>query len=134
MISTSGNCIDTSNVASISITDTCIHTINDTNFVTVTDTLLINITGIGNPAVANTLKAYPNPTAGMLYINTGNFAAMNGYSIGINNSSGQQVFEGPINQALMQIPLADFGSAGLYYLRVKDSAGSVITTRKIVMQ
>jgi hypothetical protein len=44
------------------------------------------------------------------------------------------VFEGPINQALMQIPLADFGSAGLYYLRVNDSAGAAITIRKIVLQ
>jgi hypothetical protein len=120
-------------VASISITDTCINSVNDTSFVTVTDTLLINITGIGNPAQANTLKAYPNPTAGMLYINTGNFAAMNGYSIRINSASGQLVFEGPINQALMQIPLADFGSSGLYYLRVNDPAGAVITTRKIVL-
>jgi hypothetical protein len=134
VISTSGNCVDTSAVALLSLSDTCVQTMYDTNLVTVTDTLVILVTGIGNPAQANSLKAYPNPTAGMLYINTGNFAAMNGYSVRINNSSGQLIFEGPINQAMMQIPLADFGSTGLYYLRVNNPAGVVITTRKIVLQ
>lgn len=42
VISTSGECIDTSEVAVISILDTCITTIFDTAFVSVSDTLIIN--------------------------------------------------------------------------------------------
>ena len=44
VITTSGNCIDTSNIAIINIADTCIATITDTTFITVTDTLIINTT------------------------------------------------------------------------------------------
>jgi hypothetical protein len=59
---------------------------------------------------------------------------MSGYSIRINSSAGQLVYEGPVNQALLQIPLADFASAGLFYLRVYNPSGGLVTTRKIVLQ
>jgi len=101
----------------------------------VTDTLLINTTiTAGNPGICNTLKAYPNPTVGMLYINTGNFSTMSGYNIRISSSSGQLIYESAINQALLEVPLENFGANGLYYLRLYNGSGELVTTRKIVLQ
>jgi hypothetical protein len=133
VISTSGNCVDTSALATISLSDTCINVVNDTNLVTVTDTLIISITA--NPGlVQNTLKAYPNPTAGMLFINTGNFAAMPGYSIRIASVTGQEVYNAVVNQPLLQVPLESLSPEGLFYLRLYDASGTLVTTRKIVLQ
>lgn len=131
VISTSGNCVDTSAIAAIALNDTCINVVNDTNLVTVTDTLLINITAASG-LVQNTLKAYPNPTEGMLFINTGNYAAMPGYSIRISSVTGQEVYNAVVNQALLQVPLASLSPEGLFYLRLYDASGGLVTTRKIV--
>ncbi len=134
VIGRNAGCRDTSATAVLQVSDTCINTItvNDTNLVTVTDTLVINVSSSVNILI-NKLKAYPNPTTGMLYINTGNYTAMPGYNIRISSATGQLVFEGPVNQALMQIPLADFGSAGLYYLNLYNASGGLVTSRKIVL-
>jgi hypothetical protein len=132
VISTSGNCVDTSALATISLNDTCINVVNDTNLVTVTDTLIITITATPG-LVQNTLKAYPNPVAGMLFINTGNYAAMPGYSIRISTSTGQEVYNAVVNQPLMQVPLASLAPEGLFYLMLYDVSGALVTTRKIVL-
>jgi hypothetical protein len=109
VISTSGECIDTSNVATISITDTCILTINDTitTLISVTDTLVINtlITGLTPPNNLNTIKVFPNPANNHITIDFGNFASMNGYTLKITNSIGQTVFTTPINQQSSYIDL-----------------------------
>jgi hypothetical protein len=129
------NFVTVQDTSFITIYDTNTTTIYDTNLVTVTDTLLINtIITAGNPGIRNTLKAYPNPTAGMLYINTGNFSTMTGYSIRISSASGQLVYESAINQALLEVPLENFGANGLYYLRLFKPSGELVTTRKIVLQ
>ncbi len=133
VISTSGNCVDTSDVGTIALNDTCINVVNDTNLVTVTDTLIITITA--NPGlVQNTLKAYPNPTAGMLFINTGNYAAMPGYSIRISSATGQEVYNAVVNQQLLQVPLSSLAPEGLFFLRLYDASSALVTTRKIVLQ
>lgn len=61
VITTSGNCIDTSVVASISISDTCISTVTDTTLITVIDTLIINtnLTGINPPNNINSIRIFP---------------------------------------------------------------------------
>jgi hypothetical protein len=133
VISNSGNCIDTSALATIALNDTCINVVNDTNLITVTDTLRIVITAASG-LVQNTLKAYPNPTAGMLFINTGNYAVMPGYSIRISSATGQEVYNSVVNQPLLQVPLENLSPEGLFYLRLYDASGTLVTTRKIVLQ
>ena len=143
VIGKSGGCADTSGTVLLQVSDTCITSISDTSFVTiydtslvsVTDTLIINtIITASNPGISNTLKAWPNPTAGMLFINTGNFASMAGYSIRISSAAGQLVYESPVNLAMLEIPLDSFGANGLYYLRLFRPNGELVTTRKIVLQ
>jgi hypothetical protein len=138
VISTSGECIDTSNVATINITDTCIVTINDTitTLISVTDTLIINtlITGLTPPNNLNTIKVFPNPTNNHLTIDFGNFASMNGYTLKITNSIGQTVFTTPINQQSSYVDLSTWGGNGIYFVQIIDTQNNTIENRKIVLQ
>lgn len=136
VITLSGNCIDTSNVATITIADTCINTINDTTFITVTDTLIINtnLTGINPPNNVNTIKVFPNPASTHITIDYGNFAIMNSYQLVIENSLGQQVFQTNITQQSNYLSLATWGGNGLYFVHIIDPQGNTIDIRKIVLQ
>ena len=136
VITTSGNCVDTSIVAIISITDTCINTVTDTTFIAVTDTLVINttITSLNPPNNANTIKVFPNPTNDHITIDYGNFSVMNGYQLKIENSLGQQVFLTNITQQSDYLNLTTWGGNGLYFVHIIDTQGNTIDIRKIVLQ
>jgi hypothetical protein len=138
VISTSGNCIDTSNIAVINILDTCITnvTVYDTLLTTVTDTLVINtqITGINPPNNLNTLKVFPNPASTHITIDYGNFNAMSGYTLTIVNSIGQTVFTTPINQQTSYIDLSTWTGNGIYFVQLIDPQNNTIVNRKIVIQ
>jgi hypothetical protein len=136
VITTSGECVDTSNIATISILDTCLTSINDTTFITVTDTLVINtqITGINPPNNSNTIKVYPNPANSHITIEYGDFAIMNGYQLRIENSIGQEVFQTSITQESDYLDLNSWGGNGLYFVHIVDPQGNTIDIRKIVLQ
>lgn len=129
-ISTSGNCFDTTNVATITLSDTCI------NYITVTDTLVINatITGINPPNNLNTIKVYPNPANTHITIDYGNFSDMNGCTLKIVNSVGQTVYTTPINQQLSYIDLSTWTGNGVYFVQIIDLLNNTIENRKIVIQ
>jgi len=136
-ISTSGNCIDTSNVATIQIADTCITnvTVYDTLLTTVTDTLIISTTlSLPAPNNENTILIYPNPASDHITIDNGNFVAMAGYSIKIENNAGQQVFQSAINQAQFYVDLSTWTGNGLYFVHLIDPQNNTVTVRKIVLQ
>jgi hypothetical protein len=164
VITTSGNCIDTSNVAVINLIDTCIAilTINDTittqvfdtTYVTqtiydtlqvtiydtlltaVTDTLIINsvISGLNPPNNLNTMKLFPNPASTHITIDYGNFNAMSGYTLTIVNSIGQTVFTTPINQQTSFVDLSTWTGNGIYFVKLIDPQNNIIENRKIVIQ
>ncbi len=137
IIASAGNCTDTSNVASIQIADTCITnvTVYDTLYTTVTDTLIINTTlSLPAPNNENTILIYPNPASDHITIDNGNFAAMAGYSIKIENNAGQQVFQNTINQAQFDVDLSTWSGNGLYFVHLIDAQGNTVTVRKIVLQ
>ena len=153
VITTAGTCIDTSNVASLQISDTCITnvtlydttyvTVTDTNVITVydtllttvTDTLIINTTlGLPAPNNENTILIYPNPASDQITIDNGNYITMAGYSIKIENNAGQEVFQSTINQAQFIIDLSTWTGDGLYFVHLIDAQGNTVTVRKIVLQ
>jgi hypothetical protein len=138
VISTSGECIDTSNVASINITDTCTVTINDTitTLISVTDTLVINtlITGLTAPNNSNTIKVFPNPANSHITIDFGNFASMNGYTLKITNSIGQTVYITSVNQQSSYVDLSTWSGNGIYFVQIIDTLNNTIENRKIVLQ
>jgi hypothetical protein len=136
-ISTSGNCIDTSNISTIQIADTCITnvTVYDTLLTTVTDTLIINTTlSLPAPNNENTILIYPNPASDHITIDNGNFSAMAGYTIKIENNAGQQVFQSVINQAQFYVDLSTWTGNGLYFVHLIDPQNNTVTVRKIVLQ
>jgi len=137
VIASSGNCTDTSNIATIQIADTCITnvTVYDTLLTTVTDTLIINTTlSLPAPNNENTILIYPNPASDHITIDNENFAAMAGYSIKIENNAGQQVFQSAINQAQFYVDLSTWTGNGLYFVHLIDSQNNTVTVRKIVLQ
>jgi hypothetical protein len=126
IVNTSG-CIDTSDVAQIIIGDTCLTT--------VTDTLIINTTlSLPAPNNENTILIYPNPASDHITIDNGNFSAMAGYTIKIENNAGQQVFQSLINQAQFYVDLSTWSGNGLYFVHLIDAQGNTVTVRKIVLQ
>ncbi len=155
-ISSSCNCIDTSNVAEIFIVDTCLVTVRDTiivkdtlteivydtTFITiteniaVTDTLIINLNiPISNNQIAeNKIIIYPNPASSFLIIDNGDFSLMENYEIQILNAVGQPVYFTPIEQKIYTIDLNGWGGKGTYFLKIKNPNGATIQTKKIVLQ
>jgi hypothetical protein len=130
-------CGDTSNIATIQIADTCITnvTVYDTLLTTVTDTLIINTTlSLPAPNNENTILIYPNPASDHITIDNGNFSAMAGYSIEIENNAGQQVFLSAINQAQFYVDLSTWSGNGLYFVHLIDPQNNTVTVRKIVLQ
>ena len=137
VIASSGSCTDTSNIATIQIADTCITnlTVYDTLLTTVTDTLIINTTlSLPAPNNENTILIYPNPASDHITIDNGNFAAMAGYTIKIENNAGQQVFQSAINQAQFYVYLSTWTGNGLYFVHLIDPQNNTVTVRKIVLQ
>jgi hypothetical protein len=123
----SNGCADTSMVVYLKVADTCLTK--------VTDTLIIQTTvGLPTPNTTNTLLIYPNPAKARITIDNGNYTAMSGYSIKIQNSLGQQVFSSAITQAQFNIDLSTWTGKGIYYVRLLDTQGNVVTTRKILLQ
>lgn len=110
-------------------------TIYDTLYTTVTDTLIINTTlNLPAPNNENTIRIYPNPASNFIFIDNGNYAAMNGYTIKIQNNAGQEVFQSAINQQLFTIDLSTWTGDGLYFVHLIDAQGNTVTVRKIVLQ
>ena len=152
VIATSGTCIDTSNIAYLKITDTCITKINDTIKITkydtittkitkydtikVMDTLVINanLSGISAPNNTNRIIVYPNPAKDHITIDYGVFSRMSGYTVKITNTLGQTVFISLINQQTSYINLSTWTGKGLYYLQIIDPNSNMIENRKIVLQ
>jgi hypothetical protein len=136
VISTSGICVDTSEVAFISLADTCITQVFDTTYITVTDTLIINFnpTGFNPLTYANTVLMYPNPASDQLTINYGDFASLAGYSLKIFNAIGQEIHSATINQQLEVLQLGTWGGAGTYEVVIYNAQGVPVETRAIVLE
>lgn len=142
-ITVSGSCIDTSNIGTIYITDTCVVTrydtnivkVYDTSYISVTDTLVIKtkISGTTPPGL-NSIKVFPNPASTHININYGNYALMSGYTLKITNATGQSVYQTNITKQSDYIDLSTWGGNGLYYIYIIDPKSNVIETRKIVLK
>lgn len=119
---------------SVIVYDTTGTICTDTIYISVTDTLIIDVLlSVNPPYNINTIKIYPNPTHDVVFINTGNYSNMINYSIKIENNIGQIVYQTFTNQQLFQINVNDFGGYGIYFVKIINDTGNVITTRKIVL-
>lgn len=135
------NCYDTSKVATLTISDTCINTVFDTirttiyDTIAVQDTLLINAKLTGTtPLQTNLIKVYPNPAKDNLVIDFGNFSSMAGYEINIFDVAGKSVYSSTINKSTETIDLNTWTGKGVYLLKIFDKLNQQIENRKIVIQ
>jgi hypothetical protein len=122
----------------ITVTDTIpvYDTIQVYDTIAVTDTLIIDavLTGVEAPDHINTLKVYPNPANDHLFIHTGDYATMDGYSLKIINQVGATVYETNVEDQIYEVNLSTWTGIGLYFLQVIDSGGGLIDIRKIILQ
>jgi hypothetical protein len=99
---------------------------NEISFTTAVATDIQALKNIGD------LLIYPNPTSDYVIINTGNFNNMTGYTIRIENTLGQIVFENLINQAEFKIDLNEFCNYGMYFVKIIDETSNVLETKKLI--
>ena len=106
-----------------------------TTLTSVTDTLIINTSlGLPEPNNENTLLIYPNPANDYITIDNGDYLLMSNYSIKIENSQGQEVFQSVINQPQFYIDLNTWTGYGIYFVYLLDSQSNITTIRKIIIQ
>ena len=70
----------------------------------------VNFTAGFYANTTNTIKFYPNPTKDILFVDNGNYQAMNGYKIKIVSISGTVVYNQPITSQQVQISMNQFGT------------------------
>ncbi len=107
--------------------------------ITVTDTLIINVgqLSFNNPVTwANNITIAPNPASSQININFNNITNLNGGTLKVINSLGQEVATTPITtsgtQSVMQ--LATWGGSGMYYVQIINPQGIVVDVKKIILQ
>ena len=107
--------------------------------ITVTDTLIINVgqLSFNDPVTwANNITIAPNPASTEVNINFNNITNLNGGTLKIINSLGQQVATTPITtsgtNSTMQ--LATWGGSGMYFVQIINPQGQIVDIKKIILQ
>jgi hypothetical protein len=107
--------------------------------ITVTDTLIINVgqLSFNDPVTwANNITIAPNPASTEVNINFNNITNLNGGTLKIINSLGQQVATTPITtsgtNSTMQ--LATWGGTGMYFVQIINPQGQIVDIKKIILQ
>jgi hypothetical protein len=107
--------------------------------ITVTDTLVINVGQLSYtiPIVySNNITIAPNPASTQININFNNITNLNGGTLKIINSLGQQVATTPITtsgtNSTMQ--LATWGGSGMYFVQIINPQGQIVDIKKIILQ
>jgi hypothetical protein len=109
------------------------------NLITVTDTLIINVgqLSFNDPvAWANNITIAPNPASTQININFNNITNLNGGTLKVINSLGQEVATTPITtsgtNSTMQ--LATWGGTGMYFVQIINPQGQIVDIKKIILQ
>jgi hypothetical protein len=94
----------------------------------------------GNTALATnqheikSFSIFPNPAKDHITIDCGTLVNVEGYSIKITNTLGQELFNQPLNTPQYTIPLNSWGGQGMYFVNVIDAQGHTIDIKKIILQ
>lgn len=109
------------------------------NNITVTDTLIINVGQLSytNPITyANAITIAPNPASTQVNINFSNITDLNGGTIKIINSLGQQVATTTITATGTNttMTLNTWGGHGMYFVQIVNPQGQIVDIKKIILQ
>ena len=107
--------------------------------ITVTDTLIINVgqLSFNDPVTwANNITIAPNPASSQININFNNITNLNGGTLKIINSLGQQVATTPITTSGTNstLQLATWGGTGMYFVQIINPQGQIVDIKKIILQ
>lgn len=85
---------------------------------------------------SKTIKIYPNPASAHINIDFNNETDLNGGTIKIINSLGQEVFTRPITLSGTQtsIQLNTWGGTGMYFVQIINPQGQIMDVKKIIIQ
>ena len=107
--------------------------------ITVTDTLIINVgqLSFNDPVTwANNITIFPNPASSQINISFNNITNLNGGTLKVINSLGQEVATTPITtsgtNSTMQ--LATWGGTGMYFVQIINPQGQIVDIKKIILQ
>ena len=93
-----------------------------------------NLSQISN--IKNDMLISPNPASTQININFNNITDLNGGSLKVINSLGQEVATTPITtsgtQSIMQ--LATWGGSGMYFVQIINPQGQIVDIKKIILQ
>ena len=128
-------CKDTSEIASLTVLDTCIFKRTDTVKIAVSDTLIIKTKATGiQENKYYTFLIYPNPASTFITVDCGDNSELSSYSFTITNSLGQEKLAYKFTTRFQQIDISKIGGAGLYIISIKDASNTMIETRKLLIQ
>ena len=77
---------------------------------------------------------FPNPAHSEINISIENCRISTGYTINIVNILGQTIFRNFTKQQQFQINANDLGGNGIYFIKIADNFGNIVTTKKIILQ
>ncbi len=86
------------------------------------------------PTYTNTVTIYPNPANDHITIDCGTLATVSGWNIKITNILGQEVFNQPMNTQQYVVPLNTWTGQGVYFVKIYDAQGTLVNTKKIILQ
>ena len=86
------------------------------------------------PTYTNTVTIYPNPANDHITIDCGTLANVSGWNIKITNILGQEVFNQPMNTQQYVVPLNTWTGQGVYFVKIYDTQGTLVNTKKIILQ
>jgi hypothetical protein len=92
------------------------------------------VTGLAPVQKVNMVKVYPNPANDQITVYNGNLASVNGYSLKIMNTLGQEVLAMPLEQQSTMVNVSNLSNQNLYFIQIIDAKGEVIETQKIMRQ
>jgi hypothetical protein len=98
--------------------------------------LVINtgVLSFNPPTYTNTVTIYPNPANDHITIDCGNLANVSGWNIKITNALGQEVFNQPMNTQQYLVPLNGWSGQGVYFVKIYNAQGTLVNTKKIILQ
>lgn len=140
-ISTSGNCIDTSNISIINITDSCIVTVTDTNHIAILDTTFITVNDTNHVTVIDTNFVTVIDTNYVTITDTTFLAVTDTLLINTtvtsllppNNTNTIKVFPNPAKDHIT-IDYGNFALMSGFQLRLENSLGQQVYLTNINQQ
>ena len=82
------------------------------------------------------ITVFPNPASTQININFNNITDLNGGTLKVINSLGQEVATTPITtsgtQSIMQ--MATWGGSGMYFVQIINPQGQIVDIKKIILQ